>query len=524
VHPIVVIGMAALIGIGITAIYTAMEQQAELGEIQRAMLEKQGQAAQGGPAGGFLEAEYDQEGTITIVNHGNKPVSVIQYRQTIDNLHKTEWAANHSVPAGPAHKISFTPPVNMTASLVKSYNLTTTDNALYRGLTQDGTVFVLRPEVIQQPITIVTGGGDGPPTRTINPIKLGSGTGGTATASMPDSDTKYWQVDAETICRTPNNCNYLRNGTEYQCDAYKEEIIRENPFQTGGVWDGGTIPSHSTIKSDNALWRSGKLPNLSTGPLCKTVGDPQDRLKHYANDMVLWNADWDVNAKFEKRIDWDDGKTETGRLQSNAQINGTIKHTFDATGVTLTHFFPNTWDEIDMCFHFDGKDNIATYPTIIQWFGVDPEIHITIKTTNVDAATTKVTTIPSIFDRHNANFNFRVDLSETDVTAVYDGGRKCKLTYDGDITINYKFTDLEYETCGIRCYTYMSMPFNTTATSNEFNTRPTTVDLTYSFLFDEFDSYLLHKGKPDDHQWRHKEIQTSFTIPDTMSLEFIKSP
>ena len=145
-NPIVVIGMTALIVFGLYGIYSGLEQQAELGEIQRRMLASASGAGGGAAVRGEIHAP---SGSLVIMNDGPEPARVIQFRayqQHDTALPPVTWAVSYMV--GPYQTAELSSAAGAgVAALPPSLAAALPDRVLtFKGVTAQGAVFpVERP-------------------------------------------------------------------------------------------------------------------------------------------------------------------------------------------------------------------------------------------------------------------------------------------------------------------------------------------------------------------------------------------
>ena len=290
-NPIIVIGMVSLITLGLYGIYAGLEQQAELGEIQRDMLERAGAS---GPSASspHVRGEIHDGAHVVITNNIAKDVTVIQFRGYENGTLSGAWHVNYTVPAYRAQNLTDTPLPGGMAALLDDEDYT------FRGVTAQGAVFTIdraAPPLAQ-----------GVPENSFGHVAVMSLDGGSASQRGADTVIAYHHSDSSIFCKVL----YVKPGESWYT-KWEKHIIYDTPFLVSDSGLGGAPPRPAGSPAWY-YWEAGEkikpgrhhqyepCSNFGHDPGAPAYPAGIAQLQGHPDvfQMVRSNADYDVRVTF----------------------------------------------------------------------------------------------------------------------------------------------------------------------------------------------------------------------------------
>lgn len=221
-NPIIVIGMVSLITLGLYGIYAGLEQQAELGEIQRDMLERVAGASGPSASSSHVYGEIHDGAHVVITNNIARDVTVIQFRSYESGTLSDAWHVNYTVPAYRAQNLTGTQLPGGMAALLGD------EDYAFRGVTAQGAVFTIERAAPPPP---------GVPANSFGHVAVMSLDGGSASQRGADTVIAYHHSDSSILCKVP----YVKPGESWYT-RWEKHIIYDGPFLVSDSGLGGATP------------------------------------------------------------------------------------------------------------------------------------------------------------------------------------------------------------------------------------------------------------------------------------------
>ncbi len=321
-NPIIVIGMVSLITAGLYGIYAGIEQQAELGEVQRSML-----ALTHASSPGMVEAEYTKRGHIIITNNwqqGN--ADVIQFRKYAqDNTLDSVWTVNHTVL--PLHTKNLTVlPLDLSDALKAAKN-STADGSRYKGVTSQGVVFPVKPAIVQQQPVVITPTPPSLPPQTPPTTPPGDGNtvllgGGSSSQSDTDQSASYHYAESNYWCN-------------HKSSKMTKWSLYDQPFQTGpGGLTETPVPKGA---ASWYVWQKQEPIDRQQKPFCGgdynrpvsfNPNNPQGLVRLQAN---VWKTppSYPITAAFDKSGVYTVKQGGASKMFVEVPVSGSVSATYD---------------------------------------------------------------------------------------------------------------------------------------------------------------------------------------------------
>ncbi len=229
-NPIIVIGMVSLVALGLYGIYSGLEQQAELGEIQRDMLERTG-ASSPSLSSSHVRGEIYDGTHITLTNNIARDVTVIQFRGYEDGALSGAWHVNYTVHAYQAQNLTGSgggtdpPPLpNSMAALLGD------EDHMFRGVTARGAIFAI-DRAAPPPQSLAA------PADTFGYVAVMGLDGGSASQRGADTVIAYHHSDSSIYCKVL----FSKPGESWYT-KWEKHIIYDSPFLVSDSGLGGATP------------------------------------------------------------------------------------------------------------------------------------------------------------------------------------------------------------------------------------------------------------------------------------------
>lgn len=291
-NPIIVIGMVSLITLGLYGIYAGLEQQAELGEIQREMLERAAGASGPSASSSHVYGEIHDGAHVVITNNIAKDVTVIQFRSYENGTLSDAWHVNYTVPAYRTHNLTGTPLPGGMAALLGD------EDYAFRGVTAQGVVFTIE-RAAPPPAQDV-------PENSFGHVAVMSLDGGSASQRGADTVIAYHHSDSSIYCKVP----YVKPGESWYT-RWEKHIIYDTPFLVSDSGLGGAIPRPAGSPAWY-YWEAGEkikpgrhhqyepCSNFGHDPGASAYPAGIAQLQGHPDvfQMVRSNADYDVRVTF----------------------------------------------------------------------------------------------------------------------------------------------------------------------------------------------------------------------------------
>lgn len=232
-NPIIVIGMVSLIALGLYGIYAGLAQQAELGEIQRDMLERAG-ASGTSLSSLHVRGEIHDGAYILLTNNVARDVNVIQFRGYEDGVLSGAWHVNYTVRAYQTQNLTgggsgsgggtSTPPLpGGMAALLDDEDHT------FRGVTAQGVLFTI--DRAAPPAALDT------PANSFGHVAVMDLDGGSARQRGADTVIGYHHSDSSISCKVP----FSKPGESWHT-RWEKHIIYNSPFLVSDSGLGSATP------------------------------------------------------------------------------------------------------------------------------------------------------------------------------------------------------------------------------------------------------------------------------------------
>ena len=236
-NPIVVVGMTALIAAGLYGIYAGLAQQAELGEVQRGMLE----AGAAGAAG--LRGQIYDDMHILITNDGAQKADIIQIRAYThhDALDYT-WDTDYSIGPYQAQNLTEASHPPLPPAITSMLGSVGPGGTTLRAVTAQGAVFLID--------RIKEAGGTAPKDAFGSLAVMRTSPGASLVASNSAAKFEYHYAETEIQCKRspgPSHGYYL----------YERRLVYDKPFEISHTLTKTPYPDGSPTLFD---WvKLGKL-------------------------------------------------------------------------------------------------------------------------------------------------------------------------------------------------------------------------------------------------------------------------
>ncbi|MDE0526386.1 MAG: hypothetical protein OXI27_07330 [Thaumarchaeota archaeon] len=225
-NPIIVIGMVSLIALGLYGIYAGLAQQAELGEIQRDMLERAG--VSGPSSSSHIRGEIHDGAHVILTSNVARDIVVIQFRGYENGTLSGAWHVNYTVRAYQALNLTGggggTDPPPLPGGMAA---LLGDEGHMFRGVTAQGAIFAIDRAVP-----------DGSaPAGTFGHVAVMGLDGGSASRRGSNTVIAYHHSDSSAYCKVlfskPGESWYTR---------WEKHIIYDGPFLVSDSGLGGATP------------------------------------------------------------------------------------------------------------------------------------------------------------------------------------------------------------------------------------------------------------------------------------------
>ncbi|MDE0266231.1 MAG: hypothetical protein OXK17_04300 [Thaumarchaeota archaeon] len=297
-NPIIVIGMVSLIALGLYGIYAGLAQQAELGEIQRGMLERAGAS---GPSlsSSHVRGEIHDGAHVILTSNVARDIVVIQFRGYENGTLSGTWHVNYTVRAYQTQNLTGgggggTDPPPLPGGMAA---LLGDEDYTFRGVTAQGAIFTVGRAAPPVPAA---------PADTFGHVAVMGIDGGSASQRGSDMVIAYHHSDSSIYCKVlfskPGESWYTR---------WEKHVIYNGPFLVSDSGLGGATPRPSGSPSWY-YWEQGEKLKPGRHTLydhCTNFGYDPHATAHPAGitplqghpgvfQMVRSNADYNVGVTF----------------------------------------------------------------------------------------------------------------------------------------------------------------------------------------------------------------------------------
>ena len=229
-NPIIVIGMVSLIALGLYGIHAGLAQQAELGEIQRDMLERAGAS---GPSmsPSHVRGEIHDGAHVLLTNNVARDIVVIQFRGYENGTLSGAWHVNYTVRAYQTQNLTGAPgggggaaaplPGGMAALLGD-------EDHTFRGVTAQGAIFTVGRAAPPAPAA---------PADTFGHVAVMGIDGGSASQRGSGTVIAYHHSDSSIRCKVL----FAKPGESWYT-GWEKHIIYDAPFLVSDSGLGGATP------------------------------------------------------------------------------------------------------------------------------------------------------------------------------------------------------------------------------------------------------------------------------------------
>ena len=296
-NPIIVIGMVSLIALGLYGIYSGLAQQAELGEIQRDMLERAG-ASDPSLSSSHVRGEIHDGAHVLLTSNVARDIVVIQFRGYENGTLSGTWHVNYTVRAYQTQNLTGgggTGPPPLPGGMAA---LLGDEDHTFRGVTAQGIIFTIgRAAPPPAPAA---------PADTFGYVAVMGLDGGSASQRGADTVIAYHHSDSSIYCKVlfskPGESWYTR---------WEKHIIYDRPFLVSDGGLGGATPRPAGSPSWY-YWEQGEKLKPGRHHLydhCSNFGHDPHARAHPAGiaplqghpdvfQMVRSNADYNVGVSF----------------------------------------------------------------------------------------------------------------------------------------------------------------------------------------------------------------------------------
>ncbi len=293
-NPIVVIGMVSLIALGLYGIYSGLAQQAELGEIQRDMLERAG--ASGTPLSSpHVRGEIHDGAHVILTNNIARDVDVIQFRGYENGTLSGAWHVNHTVRAYQTLNLTggggTDPPLpGGMAALLNN------EDYEFRGVTARGAIFTVDRAAPSHDA----------PADTFGHVAVMDLDGGSAGQRGAGAVIAYHHSDSSAYCKIL----FTKPGESWHT-RWEKHIIYDRPFLVSDGGLGGATPRPAGSPAWH-YWEEGDRLRPGLHHLyepCSSLGHDPDALARPAGiaplqghpgvfQVIRSGADYNVGVTF----------------------------------------------------------------------------------------------------------------------------------------------------------------------------------------------------------------------------------
>jgi len=297
-NPIVVIGMVSLIALGLYGIYSGLAQQAELGEIQRDMLERAGESNPSlSPS--HVRGEIHDGAHVILTNNVARDVDVIQFRGYENGTLSGAWHVNYTVRAYQTQNLTGAPgggggPPPLPGGMAALLN---DEDHSFRGVTARGVIFTVERAAPSH---------DDAPANTFGYVAVMDLDGGSASQRGAGTVIAYHHSDSSAYCKVL----FVKPGESWHT-RWEKHIIYDSPFLVSDSGIGGATPRPAGSPAWH-YWEEGDRLRPGQHHLyepCANLGHDPDALAHPADvaplqghpgvfQVVRSGADYDVGVTF----------------------------------------------------------------------------------------------------------------------------------------------------------------------------------------------------------------------------------
>ncbi|MDE0265442.1 MAG: hypothetical protein OXK17_00210 [Thaumarchaeota archaeon] len=227
-NPIIVIGMVSLVALGLYGIYSGLEQQAELGEIQRDMLERAG--VSGPSSSSHIRGEIHDGAHVVLTSNVARDIVVIQFRGYENGTLSGAWHVNYTVRAYQTQNltggVSGTNPPSLPGGMAALLN---DEGHTFRGVTAQGAIFTIG-RAAPSPAPAI-------PADTFGHVAVMGVDGGSASQRGSDTVIAYHHSDSSINCKVL----FVKPGESWYT-RWEKHIIYDRPFLMSDSGLGGATP------------------------------------------------------------------------------------------------------------------------------------------------------------------------------------------------------------------------------------------------------------------------------------------
>ena len=229
-NPIVVIGMVSLIALGLYGIYSGLEQQAELGEIQRDMLERAAGASNPSLSSPHIRGEIHDGAHVVLTSNIARDIAVIQFRGYENGTLSGAWHVNYTVRAYQTQNLtgggSGTDPPPLPDGMAALLN---DEGHTFRGVTSQGAIFTI-DRAAPPPAPAI-------PADTFGHVAVMGVYGGSASQRGSDTVIAYHHSDSSINCKVL----FVKPGESWYT-RWEKHITYDRPFLVSDGGLGGATP------------------------------------------------------------------------------------------------------------------------------------------------------------------------------------------------------------------------------------------------------------------------------------------
>ncbi|MDE0525740.1 MAG: hypothetical protein OXI27_03980 [Thaumarchaeota archaeon] len=228
-NPIIVIGMVSLIALGLYGIYAGLAQQAELGEIQRDMLERAG--VSGPSSSSHIRGEIHDGAHVILTSNVARDIVVIQFRGYENGTLSGAWHVNYTVRAYQTQNLTggagggTDPPPPLPGDMTA---LLGDEDHTFRGVTAQGAIFAIGRAAPSETSA---------PADTFGHVAVMGIDGGSASQSGAGTVIAYHHSDSSILCKVL----FAKPGESWHT-RWEKHIIYDAPFLVSDGGIGGATP------------------------------------------------------------------------------------------------------------------------------------------------------------------------------------------------------------------------------------------------------------------------------------------